>query len=619
VKRRLKTGLVLSSLAALAGGLVLAVAFHEASSALHESRRQAAESTAAFQEIRLDRRAPSGYETLGSPARFRDAVAFQGRLYICASAGLFAYDFHGVEQARYRPGFELPASKLVAVSASPHDLYVATETEGLLVFDGQSFRQIRPNAAAQRKLTAVSALETGRVLVGTQESGVLAYDGRTWTPFHASLAATHVTALAGNEGDLWVGTLDRGVLHWRGGQAETFTENSGLPDPEVLSLALHGTHAYVGTPLGVAEFEDGRARRTLAPGVLSAALLVHGNSLLIGTIDQGTVTVPLAARGRPTSQEVPKRVARFLELDGEVYTLADDALYRGAKPVLQSAGATLADGNISALAADSRGRLWVGYFDRGLDIVSGSSVQHVEDEHAFCINRIVNDASRGVTAVATANGLIIFDSAPRLIQVMTQSQGLISNHVNDVLLEPGAMTIATPAGITLIDAAGARSLYAFHGLVNNHVYALARAGSKTLAGTLGGISVLEGDRPGVRYTTANSPLKQNWITAIAGVGADEYIGTYGAGIVRLTANGVFEPVEGNFEVNPLAMVTDGDRIYAGTLGRGLYIYDRSTGRGRFSTVGLPSGNVTALAARGGILYIGTDNGLIRVPEAEIVE
>ncbi len=191
------------------------------------------------------------------------------------------------------------------------------------------------------------------------------------------------------------------------------------------------------------------------------------------------------------------------------------------------------------------------------------------------------------------------------------------------------MTIATPAGITIVDKSGMFSLYAFHGLVNNHVYALAAVGSKTLAGTLGGISVLEGDRPVARYTTANSALKHNWITAIVnagesrggvrldGAGAEQFVGTYGGGVMRLTADGQMESLESGFEVNPNAMLVIGDRVYAGTLGRGLYVYDRTGARGRFTTAGLPSANVTALAARDGVLYIGTDNGLVRVAQGDV--
>jgi ligand-binding sensor domain-containing protein len=636
--RWLKTGIVLAAVLAIAAGIAVAVIFHDAAAALRGSRQQAAAAGTAFEEIRLDRAAPAGYELLGSPARFRDAVAFQGRLYLCGSAGLYAYDFQGVEVAHYRAGFELPSTKLLAVAtaasvgakalapdgAGARDLYVATESEGLLIFDGQKFRQIRPRAASQRKLTAVLPLETGRVLVGTETEGVLVYDGRTLSPFHSALSAVHVTALAGNEGDLWVGTMDRGVMHWRGGEVETFTEPQGLPDPQVLSLAVDGTRAYVGTPLGVAEFEDGHPRRTLAEGVLAATLLVRRDSLAIGAIDEGTTIVPLTAHARATTQSLPARVERLTELDGDLYTLGEDSLYRNGKPVLQRESAMLTDGNISALAADSSGRLWVGYFDRGLDIVPSGApvqqiVQHVEDEHVFCINRIVGDSERGVTAVATANGLILFDAAARPRQVLTQAQGLIANHVTDVLFNGNGMMIATPAGITIVDDQGMRSLYAFHGLVNNHVYTLARAGSQTLVGTLGGISVMLGDRPGARYTTANSALKHNWITSIADAGTEQFVGTYGGGIMRLAADGRMESIESGFEVNPNAMLVVGDRVYAGTLGRGLYIYDRTTGRGRFTTAGLPSANVTALASRAGVLYIGTENGLVKVAEGDIAQ
>jgi ligand-binding sensor domain-containing protein len=55
-------------------------------------------------------------------------------------------------------------------------------------------------------------------------------------------------------------------------------------------------------------------------------------------------------------------------------------------------------------------------------------------------------------------------------------------------------------------------------------------------------------------------------------------------------------------------------VYAGSLSGGLYVYDRAAGRWSNLTAGLPSRNVTALAAHGGYVYVGTDNGLVRFPE-----
>src|SRR5439155_1383349 len=83
----------------------------------------------------------------------------------------------------------------------------------------------------------------------------------------------------------------------------------------------------------------------------------------------------------------------------------------------------------------------------------------------------------------------------------------------------------------LIDGGGVRSLYVFHGLVNNHVYTLGIDGDRTVAGTLGGLSLLDGDLVRASYTTANSSLRHNWITALARTGKDWLAGTYGAGVL----------------------------------------------------------------------------------------
>ncbi|MGC2659680.1 MAG: hypothetical protein WA324_17110, partial [Bryobacteraceae bacterium] len=55
--------------------------------------------------------------------------------------------------------------------------------------------------------------------------------------------------------------------------------------------------------------------------------------------------------------------------------------------------------------------------------------------------------------------------------------------------------------------------------------------------------------------------------------------------------------------------------YAGTAGKGLAVLRKGAERWEFLTAGLPSWNVTALDAKNGALYIGTDNGLVRLANA----
>ncbi len=634
-------GLLAAAVMAAGGaGLV----FWQAGRAVQESAEGIAqEARVSFTVSRLERTAPPGVEWIGAPATFTDAAQFADSLYLSSPAGLLIYDAEGKLRARFRVGLELPAAPLVGLATGvPADsgqpeLLIATSGEGLLAFDGRRFRQIRPEHPAYRKLSAVLPLPSGHILLGTEEKGVLAYDGKNLTPLYSSLAGIPVTALAGDESSLWVGTRDQGVLHWHAGQVDTFGEAEGLPDPQVLSLTVSGDAVFAGTPLGVAEFRGGKFHRRLASGFFARTLHAHNDVLVIGTMEEGTLTIPLGERRPrvlpPQGQALAGEVRRVLEIDGALYALAPDGLYSldtrhaGWRRVLVPDAALLADANIAALSFDPAGKLWVGYFDRGLDIVTlnpadpaRSSATHVEDDHVFCVNRIVHDVERNLSAVATANGLVMFDGSGRQQQVLGRAQGLIADHVTDVALYPGGMAVATPAGLTFVDSNGMRSLYAFQGLVNNHAYALAAAGQRFLVGTLGGLSVVEDGLVRASYTTANSGLRHNWITGVLPVGDEWFVGTYGAGILRLDDAGqwhAFPDATAAFEVNPNAMTQSGNRVYVGTLGRGLYVFSRESGRWTTWQSGLPSLNVTALAARDGYLYIGTENGLVRVPEEAI--
>jgi ligand-binding sensor domain-containing protein len=94
------------------------------------------------------------------------------------------------------------------------------------------------------------------------------------------------------------------------------------------------------------------------------------------------------------------------------------------------------------------------------------------------------------------------------------------------------------------------------------------------------------------------------------------VGTYGGGIQRIAGGGEwfdFADVPSGVVVNPNAMLSADGRVFAGTLERGLLVYDPASGRWTGFTAGLPSANVTALAASTGRLVVGTDNGVVTIP------
>ncbi len=633
-----------TSVAGAATLIVLMVGF--AGWRAKQALRLSTEEVQAERESRFDTQpfaAPVGasFELVSAPAVFRQAALFQNHLYIGGPGGLLEYDLKGVSSRQFIPGRDLPPSPIVALvpallaDSQEQELVVATAQEGLLAFNGHSFRQIRPQDSEARAITSILPTSAGHLLLGTKKRGVLVYDGKHLAPLHPSLNGLYVTALTGTESDLWVGTLNQGVFHWHGGAGDSFGEEQGLPDRQVQCLTTSGGKTYVGTVLGVAVFHSGRFSQVLAPGVLVTSLLVTDSNLIVGSEDQGVLTIPIGSRRlEPHLLHSGKtaELANIRELfvsGNDVYVLSSDALYRmnargvGWQQVLKPGPAILSDNNISALAADRSGRVWIGYFDRGLDLLDADAgrAKHVEDDHVFCVNRIVADGRTGTVAVATANGLVRFALDGGRQQVLTRADGLIADHVTDVAVYRDGLVAGTPAGLTFLSGGGPHSMYAFHGLVNNHVYALGVSGDELMVGTLGGLSELNKEIVRVNYTAgAGSGLKHNWITAVVPVGDEWIVGTYGAGILRLDRVGHFQSFEkasAPFEVNPNAMLVTAHHVMAGSLGNGLYVYDRETARWTVITEGLPSLNVTALAESNGTIYAGTDNGLAKILEQKL--
>src|SRR5207244_804672 len=109
------------------------------------------------------------------------------------------------------------------------------------------------------------------------------------------------------------------------------------------------------------------------------------------------------AGAAPSSPAELGEVRQLFGMGEAVYALTRSGLYRSGthafswQPVLRPGAATLSDRNISALGTDSRGRLWVGYFDRGLDRLDSDHglATHVENEHVFCVNRIFPNPKDG--------------------------------------------------------------------------------------------------------------------------------------------------------------------------------------------------------------------------------
>ncbi|HEX4606371.1 MAG TPA: hypothetical protein VH724_20395, partial [Candidatus Angelobacter sp.] len=306
----------------------------------------------------------SNFEWINAPEAFSGAAVFKGEFYLCGASGLFRYDSHGTLLKHYRPGQDLPSTPLLRMSigllkdAKEPELLIATLSEGVLAFNGASFRQLFPADADARSITSLLPLSSGQLLIGTRKRGVLAYDGHSLQSFHPALAGLHVTELAGSESDLWVGTQDQGIVHLQAGRAEIFAEAQGMPDAQIFSIALVNDKVYAGTAVGIAEFDGGRFGRVLAPGTFARTLYVNGATLFSGGSGEGILEIdpqPKRMQGllHPATRSMSDVQQIFAE-NNTLYVVTRNALYQkegqrgGWRRVLASADGTLADRNISA-------------------------------------------------------------------------------------------------------------------------------------------------------------------------------------------------------------------------------------------------------------------------------
>src|SRR5712691_390430 len=159
------SGAALAAGAAIVGGSVL---WHARSALNDATDRVASQGDLRISVRPVSLAIPAGLEPIGTPAVYNDAQVYQGRLFLAGPAGLTAYDSNGNVAARYRVGMELPSAPVTALavglagdSRAP-ELWIATAGQGLVAFDGHGFRQIRPEDAKHRKVTALLPLSTGR-------------------------------------------------------------------------------------------------------------------------------------------------------------------------------------------------------------------------------------------------------------------------------------------------------------------------------------------------------------------------------------------------------------------------------------------------------------------------
>lgn len=265
-------------------------------------------------------------------------------------------------------------------------LWIGTETGGLWVTRAGGWEHVLH--PGYNDVYSMATDLQGRLWVGDDRGGVSVYDGKTWRNYDALSGplGEHVLAIAicpasapTGAGDVWLAT-DLGLTRYSVATDSWsyFTRADGLPSDQASSLAFDSEgNLYVAMQcdgVAIGRGADGYRHWQSVHGPIEPPPASHGSGLPSSNINAILVTrdgmiLAGTSHGLALSRD---HGATWTFMRGKDWVAKYKEAIDGPGPDWKPAddGAVLAEDNVTALAQDGAGRIWIGYRIKGFQYLS---------------------------------------------------------------------------------------------------------------------------------------------------------------------------------------------------------------------------------------------------------
>jgi signal transduction histidine kinase/ligand-binding sensor domain-containing protein len=269
----------------------------------------------------------------------------------------------------------MPRTSILTVKQTKDGaLWVGTES-GLLRFDGVkfvSFRSADTSAFISHFIYCLHEARDGALWIGT-DRGVVRYRDGKFT--HEGLSDVAVRAIAGDSsGNIWIGTMGRGLFTWRDGTLKNTSDEIALPDRSILSLFVDTENRlWIGFyhDAGVITYKDRALASFNADGRITSVVTGICESpkgtVWLGTHNQGIFRLRDGRCEQADATIVPRVLQIAPASDGGLWVCADtvykieNAQTLKLQPIMPAG-----TDNPGSVIEDHEGNLWIGAKTDGL-------------------------------------------------------------------------------------------------------------------------------------------------------------------------------------------------------------------------------------------------------------
>ena len=325
-------------------------------------------------------------------------------------------------------------------------------------------------ATSPVELSAVSEADDGRPIIATYGAGIMQLGGDKVESFPVR-SAVNSNKLLGDrdvnsnkmlrdrDGGLWIGTVERGLIHIHHGRTDVFTRSDGLSGDVVLSLFEDREGSvWVATTGGLDRFRELpvttiSVKQGLSSDATASVLATTDGSVWVSTHDgltrwkNGQITIFRKESGLPDDAVE----SLFQDRRGRIWASTEHGLayFQDGRFVASNA---VPAGQVHFIAGDNAGNVWLSAEKGLLRLLEGRLVEQVPwselGNRVCCAEVLLSGLEPGGVWLGfwTRDGISYFKDR-QIREWYRATDGLGEGHVPDLRIDrDGALWVATEEG-----------------------------------------------------------------------------------------------------------------------------------------------------------------------------